>query len=58
VVLQPHSGDMEELQEIVTRLQSVTPGCEVGTMLVILNSQRYTDTKFAVTFLTEQLLFH
>jgi len=30
VVLQPTSGDMEELQEIVARLKAVTPGCEVG----------------------------
>lgn len=30
LVLKPISGDMEELQEIVTRLKAVTMGCEVS----------------------------
>lgn len=38
VVLQPKSGDMEELQEIVTRLKSVTLGCEVSLQSFIILS--------------------
>ncbi|XP_052272141.1 signal-induced proliferation-associated 1-like protein 2 isoform X2 [Dreissena polymorpha] len=37
--LQPHSGDMEELQEIVTRLQAVTPGCQTEEYTLKRNKQ-------------------
>ncbi|XP_052767069.1 signal-induced proliferation-associated 1-like protein 2 isoform X2 [Mya arenaria] len=40
LVLQPLSGDMEELQEIVTRLRAVTPGCETQELTLKRNGLR------------------
>ena len=59
-MLKPVSGEMEELQEILTRLSAVTPGCEVrrglnhalifaGIIVTIYTTQQKFSKDFIIT---------
>ena len=51
-MLKPVSGEMEELQEILTRLSAVTPGCEVRSNSFIRTFFSIVDEDWCLSLLS------